>query len=63
MIQGTADEIVPVDAVEHLAKKLSNQKGIHVTFDKIEGADHFYTGKLSLLLNKISEYLDKRLEA
>lgn len=63
MIQGAVDEIVPVDAVEHLAKKLSNQKGIHVTFEKVEGADHFYTGKLSLLLNKITGYLDKRLEA
>ena len=63
MVQGTADEIVPLDAVEHLAKKLSNQKGIQVSFEKIEGADHFYTGNLSLLLNKITGYLDKRVEA
>lgn len=62
MIQGSSDEIVPIDSVEHLSKKLSNQKGIHVSFEKIEGADHFYDGKLSILLNKINDYLDKRLE-
>ena len=62
MIQGASDEIVPIDTVEHLSKKLSNQKGVRVDFEKVEGADHFYTGKLSLLLGKIEDYLDKRLE-
>jgi uncharacterized protein len=61
MIQGTADEIVPMNDVEHLAKKLSNQKGIQVTFEKIDGADHFYIGKLSLLMTKITDYLEKRV--
>jgi len=58
MIQGTQDEIVSYDAVEALAKKLSAQKAVTVDFEKIEGADHFYTGKLNQLIDAIGAYLE-----
>ncbi|UNM06566.1 MAG: alpha/beta hydrolase [Holosporaceae bacterium] len=58
MIQGTSDEIVSLEAVESLAKKLSAQKAVTVSFEKIEGADHFYTGKLNSLIDTIGTYLE-----
>ena len=60
MIQGTSDEIVSVDAVETLAQKLSAQKGVDVKFKKIDGADHFYTGKLNTLIGAIGSYIEDR---
>ncbi|MDC0348917.1 alpha/beta hydrolase [Alphaproteobacteria bacterium] len=61
MIQGASDEIVPLESVNKLATKLSNQQNIDVSFKKIEGADHFFTGKLNILLKDIRTYLEKSI--
>lgn len=60
ILQGTSDEIVSIDAVETLAKKLSSQKSIEVQYNTIHGADHFYTGKLNALISAIGTYLEER---
>ncbi|MEG7753665.1 hypothetical protein U2440_15285, partial [Listeria monocytogenes] len=52
MVQGTSDEIVPHESVTKLAQKLNNQKGIHIDCHLIEGADHFFTGRLSELTQR-----------
>lgn len=60
ILQGTSDEIVSLDAVETLSKKLSTQKSIEVQYNTIQGADHFYTGKLNVLIDAIGTYLEER---
>ena len=53
VIYGKNDELVQVDSILNLKKRLSIQKNISVKFDCIANANHFYKGKekeLSLLL-------------
>jgi len=50
---GKNDELVQLDSILNLKKKLSMQKNINVKFDAVAHANHFYKGKekeLSLLL-------------
>jgi len=61
MITGDQDEIVPVNAVEQLAKKLQHQRDIEIESQVIAGADHFFTGKRELLANGVDAYLEKAL--
>jgi alpha/beta superfamily hydrolase len=60
LIQGDIDEVVPLTAVEGLAKKLRQQKGIKIDLSVIKGADHFFAGKLPILAQKIEDYLTER---
>lgn len=60
LIQGDIDEVVPLTAVEGLAKKLRQQKGIKIDLSIIKGADHFFSGKLPILAQKIEDYLAER---
>lgn len=57
IIQGEKDSIVDWTAVQTLAKKLDNQKGVNVTFDLIPGADHFFHDRLDLLGKSIESFL------
>lgn len=59
MIQGDRDEIVPKESVEKLAERLGQQKGIHVDYRCIQGADHFFSNKINLVMQHINHYLDK----
>jgi len=58
IIQGDQDTIVTHTAVEKLSTKLNNQRGLHIDYRLIEGADHFFAGKLDLLSGHVAEYLD-----
>ena len=52
---GKKDELVPLDYIISLNKRLSNQKGIKVEFEQVEEANHFFSNKdkeLSLVLDK-----------
>ena len=60
LIQGDADDVVPLSSVETLAKKLREQKGIEIGLDVVKDADHFFTGKLQLISQHIENYLIKR---
>jgi alpha/beta superfamily hydrolase len=60
LIQGDTDDVVPLEAVEALTKKLRQQKGIQIDLDIVKGADHFFTGKLPILSQSIEKYLVKR---
>ena len=63
IIQGTADELANIDALTKLVNRLSDQKNIKVDFQKIEGADHFFTGHLKELSLGISNYMENRLKS
>jgi alpha/beta superfamily hydrolase len=60
IIQGTSDEVVPVDSVRGLAEKLSKQKGIKIDLRLIENADHFFLSHLPVLNQVASDYLKSR---
>ncbi len=59
MIQGTNDEIVSLESVQALASKLSKQKGIEISLQQVEGADHFYKDHLPQLAELVEGYLVK----
>ena len=55
IVYGKKDELVPLDYIISLNKRLSNQKGIKVEFEQVEEANHFFSNKdkeLSLVLDK-----------
>lgn len=59
MIAGSKDDIVPPEAVEKLAKKLSAQKSVSVEYAMVDGTNHFFTNKLPVLTDLVDKYLDE----
>ena len=59
IIQGISDGIVPVDSVDQLVKRLRLQRGIQIDYDRIPGADHFFTQHMDLLSQSIQQYLSQ----
>jgi len=57
IVQGDADQIVTKLSVDELVQKLSLQKNIIVDKKIIEGADHFFTNKLDILVRHVDNYL------
>jgi len=41
-VHGTKDNVVPEPDVQKLVDRLTAQKGIKITYDKVEGANHFF---------------------
>ena len=62
IIHGDKDAVVPHKDVTTLVEKLKTQKGIVIDQQIIEGANHFFEGKVDELMGTISGYVDKRLE-
>ena len=58
MIYGKKDELVPVEHINELNKRLSAQKGIKVDFEAVNDANHFFS-KADVALKKI---LDKYIK-
>ncbi|MCI4646296.1 MAG: alpha/beta hydrolase [Hyphomonadaceae bacterium] len=63
IIIGDNDAIATPSDVERSLQKVRVQKGEVISRDAIEGADHFYQGKQDILIERLSTYLDTRLEA
>ena len=61
IIHGDKDAVVPAKDVNTLVEKLKTQKGIIIEQKVVQGANHFFDGKVEPLLTSISQYLDKRL--
>ncbi len=59
IIHGEKDEIVPKEAVDKLAQKLSSQKNIVIDYETIAGADHFFSTKMDVMNKLVGNYLDK----
>ncbi len=59
-IQGTLDEIVYPPATQDLADKISRMSDLTIACEMIEGADHFFTGKLDEFSAVISGFIEKK---
>jgi alpha/beta superfamily hydrolase len=59
MVYGKKDELVPIESIVEIEKRLSAQKGIKVEFQSITDANHFFS-KHETSLNKIlQKYIKK----
>ena len=52
MVYGKKDELVPIEYITELDKRLSAQKGIKVEFQSVNTANHFFSNNEDNL-NKI----------
>ena len=58
MVYGKKDELVPIEHINELNKRLSSQKGIKVNFESVPDANHFFT-KSEASLRKLEKYIQK----
>ena len=63
IINGNQDKVAPPKDVQVLVDKLKSQKGIVIDQNIVEGANHFFEGKVDELIETCSNYLDMRLAA
>ena len=61
VMYGKNDELVQVESLLNLKKRLSLQKNIDVKFDQISNANHFFKGKEKELTNSISSYIKDKV--
>ena len=59
MIYGKKDELVPLEHITDLDKKLSSQKGIKVDFQAINDSNHFFTKTEDVLVKSLDKYIKK----
>lgn len=60
IIHGDKDRVAPPQSVQKLVDKLKTQKGITIEQQIVDGANHFYEGKIDELTVACAEYLDRR---
>ena len=61
MVQGSADQLVPSEAVTDLIEKLTAQKGIVIDYKQVRGANHFFSSHVNELVKVVDSYLDVHL--
>jgi len=59
MVYGKKDELVPVNDINELNKRLSSQKGIKVDFQSVPDANHFFAKSESNLRKVLDKYIQK----
>ena len=59
MIYGKKDELVPVEHINELNKRLSAQK-LSIKFDSITDANHFFSKADVSLIKSLNKYIKKR---
>ena len=59
MVYGKKDELVPIEHIDTLNKRLSLQKGIKVDFQGVEDTNHFFTKKEKNLSKILDAYIKK----
>jgi alpha/beta superfamily hydrolase len=59
MIYGKKDELVPLEYITDLDKRLGAQKGIKVDFQAINEANHFFTKTEDVLVKSLDKYIKK----
>ena len=60
LINGKNDKVVNPDDVYELALKLKQQKGITITHEEIDGANHFFEPGMTEMLSKVENYIKDR---
>ena len=58
-MHGKKDELVPIEHIMELDKRLSSQKGIKVEFQRIADANHFFSKNESALIKTLEKYIKK----
>ena len=61
MIYGKKDELVPIESLKDLDKRLSAQKGIKVEFQSISNANHFFSKNEDELTKSLDKYIKKEI--
>lgn len=61
IMQGNKDEVVKYQSVARLADKLQQQRGIHIDYSQVPGADHFFTGQLGEITKTVNSYLSRQM--
>ena len=56
ILAGTKDQVVPEPDMQKLVDKLMAQKGIKITYQKIEGANHFFDKHEGEVIEAVQEY-------
>ena len=59
IVYGKKDELVPIQSINELKQRLSNQKGIDVNFEQISDANHFFSSSEENLKKAINKYISK----
>ncbi len=59
VICGKKDELVPIDYITELDKRLTSQKGINVEFNKVPDANHFFSKTSETLIKYLDLYIKK----
>ena len=59
MVYGKKDELVPVEYINELNKRLSDQKGIKVEFQAVQDANHFFSKNETNLVKVLDKYIKK----
>jgi len=59
VVYGKKDELVPVEYISELDKRLSAQKGIKVEFNTIADANHFFSKNDNILIKTLDKYIKK----
>ena len=57
MVYGKKDELVPINYIKDLDKRLSLQKGIKVEFQQVNEANHFFSKSEGALKKIIDKYI------
>ena len=60
IIQGSEDTIVEEDSVNSLAEKINNLKNVEINYQKIKGADHFFSEHLDKIRDLIVKYVNNK---
>ena len=64
IVNGTADRVAPPKDTHTLVRKLREQKGITITHEEIEGADHFFRddeAHMKPMIDLVQGYVRRRL--
>ena len=56
-----AHRVAPAREVMPVIEKVKTQKGVIIEHQMVEGANHFFDGKVEELTQTVDTYLDKRL--
>ena len=59
MTYGKKDELVPIEFIDELNKRLSAQKGIKVEFQSVPDANHFFSKSEKNLISALEKYIKK----
>ena len=59
MVYGKKDELVPLESIVEIEKRLSAQKGIKVEFQTIPDANHFFSKHEAFLNKVLQKYIKK----